>query len=80
MIRYHLNCGACDCEFDEWFDNMAAYDDRRKNETLVCPQCGSREVRKAIMAPNVGRAPVSPPSSCGGPNACAGCPMSGMGH
>ncbi|MBI1206477.1 MAG: DUF1178 family protein [Azospirillum sp.] len=77
MIRYALRCDHGH-EFEEWFANMADYDDRKSE--LTCPDCGSGTVEKAIMAPNVGKArAAAPPPPCGAP-ACSrgGCAMAGF--
>lgn len=52
MIRYSLACVG-EHEFEAWFSNSAAYDTQRKKKQLECPVCGSREVRKQIMAPAI---------------------------
>lgn len=52
MIRYSLACVG-DHEFEAWFSNSAAYDSQRKKKLVECPVCGSRNVRKQIMAPAV---------------------------
>jgi hypothetical protein len=45
----------CDKEhgFEGWFANSAAYDAQLAAGSLSCPQCGSRKIAKAIMAPNI---------------------------
>jgi hypothetical protein len=52
MIRYAL---ACDQEhgFEGWFGSSADYDGQAQDGLLTCPVCGSRAVRKQIMAPAV---------------------------
>jgi len=52
MIRYTLQC-ATGHAFDGWFKNSAAYDAAASHNELSCPQCGSVEVTKALMAPNI---------------------------
>ncbi len=78
MIRYALRC-AHGHSFDQWFDNMADYDRKAEAGELSCPTCGGHEVRKDIMAPNVGKAAAAPMPACASP-ACAGggCAMMGM--
>ncbi len=53
MIRYQLQCEK-EHAFDAWFSNSAAYDKQVKRKLVLCPECGSSKVSKAIMAPNVG--------------------------
>jgi hypothetical protein len=52
MIRYAL---ACDREhaFEGWFAGSADYDDQAARGLVECPLCGSRGVKKQIMAPAV---------------------------
>ena len=52
MIKYALGC-AEGHEFESWFPDSAAYEKLRKRGLVACPQCGSVEVGKAIMAPAV---------------------------
>ena len=52
MIRYALRC-AEGHEFESWFPDSGAYERLRKRGLVVCPECGSTEVGKAIMAPAV---------------------------
>jgi hypothetical protein len=63
MIKYQLACQAGH-EFEGWFRSGSAYDEQAANGQITCPHCGSAEISKAIMAPNVstraGGAAVSP--------------------
>ena len=52
MIRYALVCDL-DHGFEAWFRTSADYDDQAARGLVECPVCGSREVRKQIMAPAV---------------------------
>jgi hypothetical protein len=52
MIKYALGC-ALGHEFESWFSDSAAYERLRKRRLVACPECGSAEVDKAIMAPAV---------------------------
>jgi hypothetical protein len=52
MIRYALGC-AEGHSFESWFPDSAAYEKQRKRGFIACPECGSPEVDKAIMAPAV---------------------------
>lgn len=54
MILYQLVCGS-EHRFEAWFASSDAYEKQRKARVVTCPQCDSTEVRKAIMAPRVGR-------------------------
>lgn len=77
MILYSLQC-AQGHGFDAWFSNSADYDARAASGDLCCPDCGSKEVTKGIMAPNVAKssAAPAPPPMCS-PQACAGCAFAG---
>lgn len=52
MIKYAL---ACEHEhaFEGWFGSSSDYDDQQGRGLLECPMCGSKAVRKQIMAPAV---------------------------
>jgi hypothetical protein len=52
MIKYSLRCGNGH-QFEAWFANSAAYDRQSAARQIVCPQCGSDQVEKALMAPNI---------------------------
>ena len=52
MIRYSLKCKD-DHGFESWFQSAEAFDKLHAAGMVVCPECGSAEVEKAIMAPRV---------------------------
>jgi len=52
MIRYALICDR-DHEFEGWFGASADFDDQQARGLIDCPVCGSKAVRKTIMAPAV---------------------------
>ncbi len=54
MIRYALTCENDDA-FEGWFASSADYDAQEARGLVECPVCGSKLVRKAPMAPAVGR-------------------------
>jgi hypothetical protein len=54
MIRYALTCERSHA-FDSWFRDSSAFDELALKGELSCPECGSSEVRKAMMAPALGR-------------------------
>jgi hypothetical protein len=60
MIRYALNCDRGHV-FESWFANSAAYDRQAKRSLVTCPVCGSANVEKTIMAPNLARADAAGP-------------------
>lgn len=59
MIRYTLQCEQ-DHTFDSWFKSSEAYDRQEKRGLIECPTCGSTNVSKAIMAPQVARTDREP--------------------
>ncbi len=52
MIRYNLRCTNGD-EFEAWFGSIADYDKQAEAGLVECPNCGSKHVEKAPMAPAV---------------------------
>ena len=65
MIRFALVCDRGH-DFDAWFGSGGAYDGQIEARAVLCPCCGSAEVKKAPMAPAVKRSkPPAPPESIG---------------
>lgn len=66
MIKYSLRCSQGH-GFEAWFSNSAAYGTQSAAKQILCPNCGSDRVEKALMAPNVvsgrGRQTVPAPES-----------------
>lgn len=60
MIVFDLSCPA-DHVFEAWFGSTADYEQQRARGLVSCPVCGSGEVEKAVMAPN-----VAPKGNAGG--------------
>ena len=54
MIRYTLRCDNGH-EFDGWFKSASGFDSLRASGQVNCTQCGSAQVDKTLMAPNVAR-------------------------
>jgi hypothetical protein len=52
MIKFALQCDKGH-EFEAWFSNSASYEAQVGTRQIQCPVCGSHEVTKALMAPNV---------------------------
>ncbi|ESQ92963.1 hypothetical protein ABAC460_01560 [Asticcacaulis sp. AC460] len=52
MIRYALRCEV-DHEFEAWFASSDGYDEQVRQGLVQCPMCGTQNVTKAIMAPQV---------------------------
>lgn len=54
MIRYSLICDG-EHEFDGWFASSDGFDAQLAAGEVLCPHCGSPNVSKALMAPNIAR-------------------------
>ena len=54
MILYQLKCHQGH-GFEAWFLNSAAYDSQQASGDVSCPHCGTTNVAKAPMAPNIAR-------------------------
>lgn len=52
MIVFDLKC-ARKHVFEAWFPDSAAFEAQSEAGEVVCPVCGSRKVKKALMAPNI---------------------------
>jgi hypothetical protein len=52
VIVFDLKCGGGHV-FEAWFGSSAAYAEQQAAGLVACPICGSGEVAKAVMAPNV---------------------------
>ena len=52
MILYQLKCRQGH-EFEAWFLNSATYDSQQASGDVGCPFCGTTEVTKGMMAPNL---------------------------
>jgi hypothetical protein len=52
VIKFRLRCGHAH-EFEAWFPSGASYESQAETRQICCPECSSRDVAKAIMAPNV---------------------------
>ena len=55
MIVYDLECRTLGHRFEGWFASSDDYADQQDRGLVTCPHCGSSDVGKAVMAPNVGR-------------------------
>jgi hypothetical protein len=55
MIAFDLLCTSGQHRFEGWFASSAEYDRQLAAELLCCPMCGSSDVIKAVMAPNIAR-------------------------
>ena len=55
MIVYDLQCSPDAHRFEGWFASSADFDDQQARGLVSCPVCGTANVAKAVMAPNVAR-------------------------
>ncbi|MEP7222676.1 MAG: DUF1178 family protein [Novosphingobium sp.] len=55
MIVFDLECRAHSHRFEGWFGSSDDYARQQERGLVTCPTCGSADVAKAVMAPNVGR-------------------------
>ena len=53
MIVFDLHCKNTSHVFEIWFGSSSDYEDQKARGLISCPYCGSVEVDKAVMAPNV---------------------------
>lgn len=54
MIRFSLSCKE-DHVFEAWFRNSEDFEEQNKRKLVTCPECGSNDVEKALMAPAVSK-------------------------
>ena len=65
MIKYGLICDSGHT-FEVWFPSSDGFDTQKRRGFVECPQCGSIQVDRAIMAPAIARTDKSsalPPAS-----------------
>ena len=60
MIRYALRCDNSHA-FESWFRSAAGFDQLVGAGQIACPDCGSKAVVKALMAPSVAGEPAPAP-------------------
>jgi hypothetical protein len=61
MIVFTLRCRDGH-EFETWFRDGVTYERQARRGLVTCPDCGSTEVEKAVMAPRLGRSTKSDPA------------------
>ena len=54
MIKYSLRCSDGH-NFEAWFSSSKAYEDQTQDSLVLCPLCDSREIKKNIMSPSIGK-------------------------
>lgn len=55
MIVFDLECRGGGHRFEGWFGSSEDFASQQERGLVACPECGSADVAKAVMAPNVGR-------------------------
>lgn len=55
MIVFDLECRGGGHRFEGWFGSSSDFESQQARGLVSCPQCGSADVVKALMAPNLGR-------------------------
>jgi len=53
MIVFDLSCTSGHV-FEAWFGSSDDYESQQARGLVACPMCGTKDVAKAVMAPNVG--------------------------
>jgi hypothetical protein len=59
MILYDISCRNGHV-FEAWFRDGAAFEAQRKGRKIACPDCGDHRVKKAPMAPRIGKGAPEP--------------------
>ena len=55
MIVFDLECRKGGHRFEGWFGSSDQFADQQARGLLCCPECGSADVGKAVMAPSLAR-------------------------
>ncbi len=55
MIKYSLKCQMCSIEFESWFISSKEFERLKKLKFLNCEKCGSLNVEKSLMSPNLAK-------------------------
>ena len=55
MIVYELACRPSGHSFEGWFGSSSDFDAQQERGLVACPECGSCDIDKAPMAPNLAR-------------------------
>lgn len=53
MIIFDLICAQHHI-FEGWFASSHDYENQKEKKLLICPTCGSADIKKSVMAPNIG--------------------------
>ena len=55
MIVFNLICFECEYPFEGWFDNTSVFKSQIKSKKINCPNCESSNIKKTLVAPNIGK-------------------------
>ena len=55
MIVFNLICIDCEYYFEGWFDNTTVFNSQKRRKLINCPSCESSKIKKALVAPNLGK-------------------------
>ncbi len=55
MIVFNLICSDCEYPFEGWFDDTKAFNSQKKKKLIICPNCESLNISKALVAPNISK-------------------------
>ena len=55
MIVYKLKCSNCEFDFEGWFESSKEFSKQSKKKLINCPSCESTNIKKGLMAPNIGK-------------------------
>ena len=61
MIKFSLRC-ANGHSFESWFQSGPAFDTLCQRDLVTCPDCGTTQVEKALMAPSIKPRQKVPPA------------------
>ncbi len=54
-MKYNLTCKNCSNRFDSWFSSSKEFEKIKNLKLLNCENCGSRNIFKSLMSPNISR-------------------------
>ena len=55
MIVFNLICNECQYPFEGWFDDTSSFNSQKKRKLINCPNCESANIKKTLVAPNLGK-------------------------
>ncbi len=55
MIIFNLICSECQFSFEGWFNDTSSFNKQKKNNLISCPSCENTTIKKALVAPNIGK-------------------------